>query len=99
MFLREMAEYAYRSGYDVEVYHCAFDPTNIDLVVLPERKIAVLNCFPELDFDCDSLQELKYCERIDCSSCLEKNTLKNMNKRCGKHRTYLAGACREGFPI
>ncbi|MGI6406570.1 MAG: PRK06851 family protein [Syntrophaceticus sp.] len=97
MFLREMAEYAYRSGYDVEVYHCAFDPTNIDLVVLPERKIAVLNCFPELDFDCDSLQELKYCERIDCSSCLEKNTLKKYEQEMRETQDLFSRCLQRGL--
>lgn len=80
IILREMAELAYRSGFTVDVYHCAFDPTQIDLVVLPERKTAVLNHFPELDFDCDSLPNLKYCERIDCGISLENNTLKIYNR-------------------
>lgn len=80
LLLRELAEYAYRSGYNVEVYHCAFDPTNIDLVILPEKKTAVLNRFPELVFDGDSWEKSLYCERIDCGTCLEMNTLKKYER-------------------
>ncbi len=79
MILRETAEYAYRAGLAVEVYHCAFDPAEIDLVVLPDRKIAILKRFPELNFDVDrgALPNLKSCEKIDCQPCLGKNALKN----------------------
>ena len=73
--LKEVAEFAYRSGLTVEVYHCAFDPTLIDLVVLPQRKTAVLNVFKELNFVPESLPNLKYSETINCKDCLDDGVL------------------------
>lgn len=97
ILLREVAEHAYRSGCAVEVYHCAFDPTNIDLVVLPEKKTAVLNCFPELDFDCDSLDNLPYCERIDCNGCLENNMLKKYVRELGEAQDLFNSCLQRGL--
>ena len=73
--LKEVAEFAYRSGLTVEVYHCAFDPTLIDLVVLPQRKTAVLSVFKELDFVPESLPNLKYSESINCNVCLDDGVI------------------------
>lgn len=68
--LQEVAELAYRCGLKCEVYHCAFDPTQVDLVVLPERKTAVLNLFPELDYDPASLPGLEVYQEYDFNSCV-----------------------------
>lgn len=73
--LKEVAEFAYRSGLTVEVYHCAFDPTLIDLVVLPQRKTAVLSVFKELDFVPESIPNLKYSETINCKDCLDDGVI------------------------
>jgi hypothetical protein len=86
MILRELAEYAYRCGCTVDVYHCAFDPANIDLVVLPGRKTAVLNLFKELDFDPESLSGLKYSERIDCNTCLDEQLLTKFERELQESR-------------
>lgn len=75
LIFTELAGYAYRSGLKVDVYHCAFDPAQVDLVVLPERRVAVINLFPELTFEPASLPRLKMCEKFDTNSCLETGKL------------------------
>ena len=37
-----IADAMHMHGLDTEVYHCAFEPTAVDLVIIPELKIAVL---------------------------------------------------------
>ncbi|HHV35697.1 MAG TPA: hypothetical protein GXX59_09010 [Syntrophomonadaceae bacterium] len=97
MILRELAEYAYRCGFTVDVYHCAFDPAQIDLVVLPERKIAVLNLFKELDFNTESLSGLRYCERIDCNTCLDDNLLTRFDRELRESRELFNGCLQRAL--
>ena len=78
--LHEVAKFAYRSWLTVEVYHCAFDPTLIDLVVLPQRKTAVLKVFKELDFGLESLPNVKYSETINCNDCLDEGVLREFEQ-------------------
>lgn len=80
VILNEVAEFAYRSGLMVDVYHCAFDPSLIDLVVLPQRKTAVLNIFKEQNFNPESLPFLKYSEKIDCNTSLDDGILANFEQ-------------------
>ncbi|MDH7577707.1 MAG: hypothetical protein QHH75_07740 [Bacillota bacterium] len=68
---QELAEFAFRCGFKSEVYHCAFDPAQIDLIVFPEQKTAVLNLFPELDFIPASLPGLNFYREYDFNSCLD----------------------------
>ncbi|HHW41095.1 MAG TPA: hypothetical protein GXX19_08100 [Syntrophomonadaceae bacterium] len=75
LIFTELAGYAYRSGLKVDVYHCAFDPAQVDLVVLPERRVAVINLFPELAFEPASLPNLKMCEKFDTNACLDAGKL------------------------
>jgi len=42
---------AHHKGLRTEVYHCAFEPKKVDLVVIPEVKTAVLKDVPEVVFD------------------------------------------------
>lgn len=41
--LRKLASLAEERGYDVEIYHCGFDPSSLDMIVLPERSIAIFD--------------------------------------------------------
>ncbi|MDK2881144.1 MAG: hypothetical protein PWQ99_919 [Clostridia bacterium] len=84
--LPEMAGFAYRLGDAVEVYHCAFDPTGIDLIVLPERRTAVLSPFLGLSFDPASLAGLKNLEIIDCNTCLDAGVLKDYEREMQEAR-------------
>ncbi|MCL6560232.1 MAG: PRK06851 family protein [Firmicutes bacterium] len=49
-FLSRMVETATIRGLDLEVFHCAFDPREIDLVAVPALKTAILKDVLELHF-------------------------------------------------
>jgi hypothetical protein len=40
---KKLAKAALEAGYDVEYYHCAFDPNSIDMVLIPELSFAMLD--------------------------------------------------------
>ena len=56
-FLKKVAERAVVNGFDVEVYHCAFDPGSIDMVAVRELNFCLFDStapheyFPERDSD------------------------------------------------
>ncbi|MFY0543532.1 PRK06851 family protein [Brevibacillus sp. H7] len=41
--LKKLAAEAEQKGYDVEVYHCGFDPNSLDMLVIPERSVAIFD--------------------------------------------------------
>lgn len=41
--LNKIAEVGLSSGYDVEVYHCGFDPKSLDMVIIPEISVAIFD--------------------------------------------------------
>lgn len=41
--MRKFAEKAIKLNYDLEYHHCASDPSSIDVVVVPELKVAILD--------------------------------------------------------
>jgi energy-coupling factor transporter ATP-binding protein EcfA2 len=41
--LKNLAAIAEEKGFDVEVYHCGFDPNSLDMLLLPERSIAIFD--------------------------------------------------------
>ncbi|MGX8700034.1 hypothetical protein [Caproiciproducens sp.] len=42
-FLGKIAEYAAAAGFDTEIYHCAFDPNSLDMVILRELSVALFD--------------------------------------------------------
>ncbi len=56
-FLKKIAERAILNGYHVEIYHCAFDPDSLDLVVVRDLGISLFDstapheCFPTRESD------------------------------------------------
>lgn len=56
-FLKKIAERAMINGYHVEIYHCAFDPNSLDLVVIRDLGICLFDStspheyFPSRDSD------------------------------------------------
>lgn len=42
-FLRKIAEYALSRGFDTEIYHCSFDPSSLDMVVVRERGLCIFD--------------------------------------------------------
>ncbi len=56
-FLKKIAERAVMNGYHAEIYHCAFDPNSLDLVVIRDLGICLFDstapheCFPSREND------------------------------------------------
>ena len=40
--LKKLAEAAEEKGFEVEVYHCGFDPNSLDMVIVRELGFAIL---------------------------------------------------------
>ncbi|MCX7883444.1 MAG: hypothetical protein N2448_00165 [Caloramator sp.] len=40
---KKIAKAALKNGYDVEYYHCSFDPDSIDMIIIPELSFALLD--------------------------------------------------------
>ncbi len=55
--MKKLVERAGKQGLDAEVYHCSFDPTSLDMVVLPQLSFGVFDAtaphelFPEREGD------------------------------------------------
>ncbi|WP_078546585.1 PRK06851 family protein [Litchfieldia alkalitelluris] len=55
--LKKIAAEGEEKGFDVEIYHCGFDPNSLDMVIIRERGIAIFDStapheyFPERDSD------------------------------------------------
>lgn len=41
--LKKIAKYAVNQGYAIEIYHCAFDPNSLDMVIIPELKTCIFD--------------------------------------------------------
>lgn len=41
--IRKIAEGAVDRGYQADIYHCALDPDSVDMVVIPQLRVAVLD--------------------------------------------------------
>lgn len=37
--LKQMASHCEELGYDIEIYHCAFDPESLDMLLIPSKRI------------------------------------------------------------
>ncbi|WP_085991334.1 hypothetical protein [Oceanobacillus senegalensis] len=54
-FMKKIAEESMKYGYDVELYHCSFDPQSIDMVLVPELDFCLFDStdphefFPQRD--------------------------------------------------
>lgn len=48
--LKRIAESAVAAGFNAEVYHCAFDPNNLDMVILRELDICVFDSTPPHEY-------------------------------------------------
>lgn len=51
--LKKIAAAGEESGYDVEVYHCGFDPNSLDMVILRELGIAIFDSTAPHEYDPD----------------------------------------------
>lgn len=41
--LKKLVSEAERKGFDVEVYHCGLDPNSLDMVIFPEKSVAIFD--------------------------------------------------------
>ncbi|MEH6936821.1 PRK06851 family protein [Bacillus sp. JJ664] len=41
--LKKIAAVGEERGFDVEIYHCGFDPNSLDMVIIPEKGIAIFD--------------------------------------------------------
>lgn len=41
--LKKLAKSAEQRGFDVEVFHCGFDPNSLDMLIIPELSLAIFN--------------------------------------------------------
>lgn len=55
--LKKIAAAGEERGFDVEIYHCGFDPNSLDMVIIPEKSIAIFDStapheyFPDRETD------------------------------------------------
>ncbi|QNO15603.1 hypothetical protein HYG86_12885 [Alkalicella caledoniensis] len=41
--MKKIAEAAISAGFDTEIYHCAFDPNSVDMVIIPTLDVVILD--------------------------------------------------------
>ncbi|MGG1574162.1 hypothetical protein [Fictibacillus sp. NRS-1165] len=51
--LKRIAAAGEEKGYDVEIYHCGFDPNSLDMVILREKGIAIFDSTAPHEYDPD----------------------------------------------
>jgi hypothetical protein len=62
---KHIEEMARLNGIYTEVYHCPFDPANIDLIIVPENKLAILDISGHVVNYTDRLSAQKYKRILD----------------------------------
>lgn len=65
---RKIAKAALEAGYDVEYYHCAFDPESIDMIIIPVLSFAILDGTAPHVVDPDEKDYL-----VDMFECIDTN--------------------------
>ncbi|MDK2817618.1 MAG: hypothetical protein PWR22_2247 [Moorella sp. (in: firmicutes)] len=73
--LAAVARLAHEKGLDTEVYHCPFDPNNIDMVIIPEIQVAVMNWQPPHDIDVQSIPGLQVAMALDLNRFIDREHL------------------------
>lgn len=63
---KKIGNSAINAGYDVEYYHCAFDPDSIDMIIIPELDFALLDGTAPHVFDPTNNDKL-----IDMFECID----------------------------
>ncbi|WP_051514959.1 hypothetical protein [Fervidicella metallireducens] len=65
---KKIAKAALEAGFDVEYYHCAFEPASIDMIIIPELDFAILDGTAPHVFDPDGDDIL-----VDMFTCIDTN--------------------------
>ncbi len=90
--IAEMAGQAEALGLDTEVYHCAFVPQKVDLVVIPQLSKAVANLSAPVFFDPNCLPNLKSWQEINFTTFFYGETLARYAKEIGDCRVRFEAA-------
>ncbi|MEG6523297.1 PRK06851 family protein [Desulfotomaculum sp. 1211_IL3151] len=87
-----IAQAMHMHGLNTEVYHCAFEPTAVDLVVVPELKIAVLKDIPGIDLKLQGIPGLKKVKIKDLNQHLKQDVLVAYEReiKCANERLHSA---------
>ncbi|QGP93670.1 hypothetical protein MGLY_30920 [Neomoorella glycerini] len=72
--LARIADLAHEKGLHTEIYHCPFNPRNIDLVIMPEIKVAAMNVQPPHTYDPSSLPDLM-AMKLNLSAYIDRDKL------------------------
>ncbi|WP_406676589.1 PRK06851 family protein [Moorella sp. ACPs] len=73
--LAAVARMAHEKGLDTEVYHCPFDPNNIDMVIIPEIQAAAMNWQPPHDIDVQAIPGLQVAMALDLNRFIDREHL------------------------
>ncbi|GAB6158412.1 PRK06851 family protein [Desulfotomaculum varum] len=101
-----IAKAMHMHGLDTEVYHCAFEPTAVDLVIMPALNIAVLKDVPGINLRIQDIPGLKKVKIKDLNQYLDRLTLslydkeikcagERFNAAIGRAISYIAAAKAE----
>lgn len=60
-------------GLDTEVYHCTLEPEEVDLVVIPSMKIAVLKDIPTINFKPQDIPNIKQVKVFNLDQFLDQD--------------------------
>ncbi|APC08971.1 PRK06851 family protein [Neomoorella thermoacetica] len=74
--LATVARVANEKGLYTEVYHCPFDPNNIDMVIIPEIQVAVMNWQPPHAIDLQDIPGLQVAMALDLNKFIDREHLK-----------------------
>lgn len=87
-----IAQAMHMHGLNTEVYHCALEPTAVDLVVVPELKVAVLKDIPGIDLMLQGIPGLKKVKIKDLNQHLKQDVLVVYEKeiKCANERLHSA---------
>jgi len=90
-----VARVMHMHGLDTDVYHCSFEPTAVDLVVIPAMKTAVMKDIPGINFKIQYIPGLKKVRIKDLNQYLDPNVLAVYDKeiKCAGERLHSA-LCR-----
>lgn len=78
--LQKIATLANQLGLDTEVYNQPFDPSKLDMVLIPTLKTAVLSNSEPIEFKPDNLTNLKLIKEINLDECINQNLLSKYTK-------------------
>jgi len=74
-FLSAIYYEAANRGINLEVYHCPFQPSRIELLYLPQLAIGFLRVDEPLEYEPVNLHSLQVCRELDFDQCLKTKEL------------------------